>query len=76
MDALVYSRHFADALGGPHRVDFEVFYAQKNMPAALGSTGEQKALLVGQRCERRSLPKGSWYPAPPVRRQQVVGPSD
>ncbi len=34
-------------LVGPHRVDFEVRYAQKNMPAALGSTGEQKALLVG-----------------------------
>ena len=34
-------------LTGPHRVDFEVRYAQKDMPAALGSTGEQKALLVG-----------------------------
>ena len=32
---------------GPHRVDFDVHYAQKQMPAALGSTGEQKALLVG-----------------------------
>lgn len=32
---------------GPHRLDFEVFHAQKNMPAALGSTGEQKALLIG-----------------------------
>ena len=32
---------------GPHRVDLEVFHAQKQMPAALGSTGEQKALLVG-----------------------------
>jgi DNA replication and repair protein RecF len=32
---------------GPHRVDFEVRYAQKDVPAALGSTGEQKALLVG-----------------------------
>jgi DNA replication and repair protein RecF len=32
---------------GPHRVDFDVHYAQKAMPAALGSTGEQKALLVG-----------------------------
>lgn len=32
---------------GPHRVDFEVFHAQKQMPAALGSTGEQKALLIG-----------------------------
>lgn len=34
-------------LTGPHRVDFEVRYAQKDVPAALGSTGEQKALLVG-----------------------------
>lgn len=32
---------------GPHRVDLEVIYAQKGMPAALGSTGEQKALLIG-----------------------------
>ena len=32
---------------GPHRVDLEVTYAQKGMPAALGSTGEQKALLIG-----------------------------
>jgi DNA replication and repair protein RecF len=32
---------------GPHRVDLEVSYAQKQLPAALGSTGEQKALLVG-----------------------------
>jgi DNA replication and repair protein RecF len=34
-------------LVGPHRVDFEVTHAQKAMPAALGSTGEQKALLIG-----------------------------
>jgi DNA replication and repair protein RecF len=34
-------------VNGPHRVDLEVLYAQKHMPAALGSTGEQKALLVG-----------------------------
>jgi DNA replication and repair protein RecF len=34
-------------ISGPHRVDFDVLYAQKHMPAALGSTGEQKALLVG-----------------------------
>lgn len=32
---------------GPHRVDLEVVHAQKQMPAALGSTGEQKALLIG-----------------------------
>jgi DNA replication and repair protein RecF len=35
------------ALEGPHRIDLDVSYAQKQMPAALGSTGEQKALLVG-----------------------------
>src|SRR5690606_33641762 len=34
-------------LCGPHRVDLEVVHAQKQMPAALGSTGEQKALLIG-----------------------------
>jgi DNA replication and repair protein RecF len=32
---------------GPHRIDFEVTHAQKSMPAALCSTGEQKALLIG-----------------------------
>ena len=32
---------------GPHRVDLHVMHAQKYMPAALGSTGEQKALLIG-----------------------------
>jgi DNA replication and repair protein RecF len=32
---------------GPHRVDLDVTHAQKAMPAALGSTGEQKALLIG-----------------------------
>ena len=34
-------------LAGPHRVDLEIVHAQKAMPAALGSTGEQKALLIG-----------------------------
>lgn len=34
-------------LTGPHRADFEVVHAQKAMPAALCSTGEQKALLIG-----------------------------
>jgi DNA replication and repair protein RecF len=34
-------------LDGPHRSDLETVYAEKNMPAALCSTGEQKALLIG-----------------------------
>jgi DNA replication and repair protein RecF len=32
---------------GPHRVDLSVIHATKAMPAALCSTGEQKALLIG-----------------------------
>jgi DNA replication and repair protein RecF len=32
---------------GPHRSDLEVIFARKDMPAALSSTGEQKALLIG-----------------------------
>ncbi len=32
---------------GPHRSDFSVYYATKDMPANQCSTGEQKALLIG-----------------------------
>ena len=35
------------ALSGPHRADLETIYVEKETPAALCSTGEQKALLVG-----------------------------
>ncbi len=35
------------ATEGPHREDLDVTYAAKGQPAALGSTGEQKALLIG-----------------------------
>lgn len=34
-------------LDGPHRSDLAVSFAEKQMPAALSSTGEQKALLIG-----------------------------
>ena len=34
-------------LEGPHRSDLDVVLAAKDMPAALSSTGEQKALLIG-----------------------------
>ncbi|WP_310496361.1 DNA replication/repair protein RecF [Sandarakinorhabdus sp.] len=34
------------ALIGPHRADLAVHHAAKGMAAALGSTGEQKALLI------------------------------
>jgi DNA replication and repair protein RecF len=35
------------ATAGPHRQDLAVTYLAKRQPAALGSTGEQKALLLG-----------------------------
>ncbi|MEO8618182.1 MAG: DNA replication/repair protein RecF [Sphingomicrobium sp.] len=35
------------ATAGPHRQDLAVTYLLKGQPAALGSTGEQKALLIG-----------------------------
>lgn len=35
------------AVIGPHRTELEAIYAEKGAPAALCSTGEQKALLVG-----------------------------
>lgn len=34
-------------LDGPHRTDLVVHHRSKSMPAALCSTGEQKALLIG-----------------------------
>src|SRR5471032_1598879 len=35
-------------LNGPHLTDLQVIYAPKNMPARDASTGEQKALLIGE----------------------------
>jgi DNA replication and repair protein RecF len=50
-DALGEARRRDRAAGrtleGPHRSDLEVVFAQKAMPAAQSSTGEQKALLIG-----------------------------
>jgi DNA replication and repair protein RecF len=42
-------------LEGPHRCDFPVLHREKNMPAALCSTGEQKALLIGIMLAQASL---------------------
>ena len=50
-DALAEARARDRAAGrtleGPHRSDLAVVFAEKDMPAALSSTGEQKALLIG-----------------------------
>ncbi|MFM2044150.1 MAG: hypothetical protein RLY86_2726 [Pseudomonadota bacterium] len=48
--ALARSRRQDEAMGGaaigPHRSDLSVIFTAKNLPAELGSTGEQKALLI------------------------------
>ena len=49
------------ALTGPHRTDLLVTLREKNRPAAEGSTGEQKALLLNlvlAQASRLSLPSG------------------
>ena len=50
-DALAGARDRDRAAGrtleGPHRSDLAVVFAEKDMPAAQSSTGEQKALLIG-----------------------------
>ncbi len=40
-------RQAGRTLIGPHRSELEVTHVAKNMPAAIASTGEQKALLAG-----------------------------
>ena len=45
-DGRARDRAAGRTLQGPHRDDLDVLYAAKRMPAALCSTGEQKALLV------------------------------
>ncbi|MFA7439625.1 MAG: DNA replication/repair protein RecF [Sphingomonadaceae bacterium] len=56
---LVRSRAADAAAGratvGPHRADLDVVHAEKTMPAALASTGEQKALLVAILLAQASL---------------------
>src|SRR3954447_6998519 len=46
-DSRPADRAAARTLHGPHRSDLDVAFAEKGMPAALSSTGEQKALLIG-----------------------------
>ncbi|OYR10453.1 DNA replication/repair protein RecF [Brucella grignonensis] len=46
-DGRVRDRAAGRTLDGPHRTDLVVQHRPKSMPAALCSTGEQKALLIG-----------------------------
>jgi DNA replication and repair protein RecF len=51
-------------LTGPHRMDLVVHHRAKAMPAALSSTGEQKALLIGIVLGHAQLVRGmtGWAP--------------
>ena len=60
---LAASRHHEGTADGPHRSDLAVHHLDKDMPAALCSTGEQKALLIAvmlanakAEAERRGAP--------------------
>ena len=46
-ESRVRDRAAGRTTAGPHTTDMEVLHGPKSMPAALCSTGEQKALLVG-----------------------------
>jgi DNA replication and repair protein RecF len=46
-DSRAMDRAAGRTLKGPHRSDFLVIHGPKNMAAAVCSTGEQKALLIG-----------------------------
>ena len=46
-DGRARDRAAGRTLAGPHRADLLVTHRDKAMPAALASTGEQKALLIG-----------------------------
>ena len=67
-DIWARGRHVDRAAGrtlvGPHRIDLEIVHVQKAMPAALGSTGEQKALLIGLVLAHARLVKRSTGIAP------------
>ncbi len=45
-DSRTADREIGRALTGPHRSDIQVVHLAKNCPAAVCSTGEQKALLI------------------------------
>ena len=61
---------------GPHRSDFTVIYADKNMPAADSSTGEQKALLIGIILAHARLLKEEHGQAPLLLLDEVVAHFD
>src|SRR6201995_3774962 len=63
-------------LDGPHLTDLQVVYAPKNMPAKDGSTGEQKALLIGLVLAHAELGSGMTGIVPLLLLDEVVSHLD
>ena len=61
----------ARTLTGPHRSDFSVLHGPKGMLAAEGSTGEQKALLIGLLLAQIDAVTEAWGAAPVVLLDEV-----
>ncbi len=61
---------------GPHRSDLSVTYLAKSMPAELGSTGEQKALLVSIILANARLMKAETGTAPLLLLDEVAAHLD
>lgn len=61
---------------GPHRADLEVTHREKAMPAALSSTGEQKALLVGLVLAHARLVEASARQAPVLLLDEIAAHLD
>ncbi|WP_114395779.1 DNA replication/repair protein RecF [Oleisolibacter albus] len=61
---------------GPHRSDLAVTYRAKAMPAALGSTGEQKALLIAIVLANARLMKAETGTAPLLLLDEVAAHLD
>jgi len=61
---------------GPHRSDLVVAHATNNMPAQMGSTGEQKALLVGLILAHAELVQAAFGTAPLILLDEVAAHLD
>ncbi|WP_339861611.1 DNA replication/repair protein RecF [Paremcibacter congregatus] len=64
------------AMAGPHRTDLLVTHQEKNMPAALCSTGEQKALLIGITLASARITATAFGAAPVLLLDEVVAHLD
>jgi len=63
-------------LDGPHLTDLAVYYREKGIAAREGSTGEQKALLIGLALAHAALVRDMTGTAPVILLDEVVAHLD